>query len=115
MSETIVCTFDDLARAQSARDALAAEGFDPRAMHLTVRDDEAGPAEGGFVAGNGEVSTGGNTAYRPKPLKNAYEQNYQPVRWRAGIVLSVAIEHPQDRSRVKDIVGRFGAVRLDDP
>jgi hypothetical protein len=111
MTDTVVCTFDDLASAESARAALVADGFDARALQLTVLDDEAGPAEGNFVAGNGAVSVGGNTAFRPQPPKDAYRQDYQPVRRRAGNLLCVAVEDPQDRSRVEAIVARFGALR----
>ena len=61
---TVVCTFDELARAESAREALVADGFDPDAVRVTGQNDE-------------------------------------PVRRRAGAVLSVALERAQDRRRWK--------------
>ena len=115
MSPILLRTFDDLDCAQAARDALLDQGV--QAVELTVLRDEAGPAEGNFIAGNGAVGTGGNTAFVPQPRsdESAYCQNYQPVRYRAGYLLRVSVRNDDERQRAEATLKRFHGIDVDRP
>jgi hypothetical protein len=111
MTPTIVRTFDELESVQAARAALIDIGFDADRIELTVLQDEAGPAQGNFVSGNGAVSTGGNTSFKPEPPSDdPYRQDYQPVRYRAGHVLVVTVTNDAELARAEQALERFGGI-----
>ena len=114
MTSPLVRTFDDLEDSQAARAALIEVGFDADRIELTVLQDEAGPAEGNFVSGNGAVSTGGNTAFKPEPPSDdPYRQDYQPVRYRAGHVLVVAVTSDEESRRAERALEPFGGIDVE--
>ena len=108
MSQHVLRVFDSLASAQSARAALVAGGFGP--VGLEVLTDEAGPAQGNFVSGNGAVTTGGNTAFKPEPPHDAYAQNFQPVRERATCLLCVEVSDDTARRLAESALAPFGGI-----
>ena len=57
MSHTLIKVYDDFSAAQNAREQLLASGFSSSSVHLSSRDDEAGPVEGNFTVGNKIIST----------------------------------------------------------
>lgn len=52
MNEPLICVFDRLEDALLAREALLSAGFDGEAVLLRSNDDESGPVEGNFAAGD---------------------------------------------------------------
>jgi hypothetical protein len=55
MPQTLVRTFDRFDEAMAARLALIEAGFQADALTLQAPEDDGGPAEGNFVAGNGRA------------------------------------------------------------
>jgi hypothetical protein len=49
MGITVIRIYDDFSAAQMARAELLSAGFGEASVHLTTKDDEAGPIQGNFV------------------------------------------------------------------
>ena len=83
MQHAIIRVFDVFDHAEHARDALLGDGFGREAVSLSVRDDEAGPAQGNFTVGNLPVQSEQHT----------YERNYANATQRGQCIVTV---HPAD-------------------
>lgn len=99
MNHAIVRIFDVYDHAQSARDALLAEGFAPDGVTMSIANDEAGPVEGNFTVGNSPVESQGHT----------YERNYAKPQQAGQCLITVAADDESSAARAAGILARFGA------
>lgn len=115
MTQPLIRTFERYADAQQARDALLGAGFEGR-VELSVRDDEAGPVEGNFTAGNGRPARSGEPGVR-EPLTragdDAYHRNFRDVAHRGLHLLVVQAGDGDEQQRARAILDRYGAVDID--
>lgn len=100
MADELVRIYDRLADAEQARERLLASGFAPSNVHLSARDDEAGPVEGNFVAGNGRETR--------DRREDGYHTNFARVVQRGTCMLTVDAEDEGRRQRATEILDRLG-------
>jgi hypothetical protein len=94
MPQPLVVTFDRLADAEAARQALIDAGFTPASIELVSREDEAGPVQGNFTVGDGHPDTHGNP----------YELNYEDVEQRGTLLMTVDVEDGERRALAASIL-----------
>lgn len=115
MPQPLIRSFESFSDAEQAREALMAAGFGGR-VELSVRDDEAGPVEGNFMAGNGRIATASGEGAR-QPLMAAgddiYHRNFRYVAHRGVNLLVVQAEEGDEQQRARAILDRYGAVDID--
>jgi hypothetical protein len=99
MNHTIVRIFDDYDQAQSARDALLAEGFAGDGVSIRVANDEAGAVEGNFTVGNAQAESG----------DHSYDGNYANPRQVSQCIVTVDAGDEQTAARAAGIMACFGA------
>lgn len=99
MNHAIVRIFDVYDHAQSARDALLAEGFAPDGVLMSIANDEAGPVEGNFTVGNLPMESDLHT----------YERNYAEAPNIAHCLITVAADDEVAAAKAAGILARFGA------
>jgi hypothetical protein len=99
MNHPIVRIFDDYDHAQSARDALLAEGFAADGVTMRVANDEAGAVEGNFLVGNSHAGS----------EDNSYDGNYANPRQVSQCILTVDAGDDETAARAEGILARFGA------
>ena len=99
MNHAIVRIFDVYDHAQSARDALLAEGFPPDGIMMSIANDEAGPVEGNFTVGNLPMESDRHT----------YDRNYAEVPKVAQCLVMVAADDEAAAAKAASILARFGA------
>jgi hypothetical protein len=99
MSATVVRIFDVLARAEQARQALLADGFDAAEVELSIVSDEAGPVAGNFAVGNSPDES----------VRHTYQRNYATTRETAQCIVSVAAADAVRAGLAASILSRFGA------
>lgn len=99
MSATVVRIFDVLERAEQARQALLADGFDAAEVELSIVSDEAGPVEGNFTVGNNPTES----------VRHTYQRNYANMRETAQCIVSVAAADSARAGMAASILARFGA------
>lgn len=116
MANTLMKAYDELANAESARNALLGSGFDSDHVQLTAREDEAGPAEGSFVLeykdktpaeGHDRSVFDAMFGGRDDPNEG---RGHSPVAWRASYVLTVHAEDDAQLARASEIADRFGGI-----
>ena len=98
INHAVMGVFDDFDKAEQARAALMADGFDADALELKVHNDEAGPVEGNFYVGNTPSES----------AEHVYERNYNAVQ-RAQCMLVVDAADPATGARASAIMAGFGA------
>ncbi|NHZ90497.1 hypothetical protein F2P45_15930 [Massilia sp. CCM 8733] len=91
--------FDDVDRAEEARAALLADGFDASALELKVHNDEAGPVEGNFYVGNTPSES----------EQHVYDSNDANPVQRAQCMLVVDANDAATAARACAIMAGFGA------
>jgi hypothetical protein len=94
MKANLVATFDRLADAEAARNALIGAGFAPTAIHLVSREDEAGPVQGNFTVGDGRPDTHGDP----------YDRNYDIVQHRGTLLMNVEVDDDAHRRVASEIL-----------
>lgn len=99
MNHAIAMIFDVYDHAQSARDALLAEGFPADEVSMSVANDEAGAVQGNFTVGNLPMESEQHT----------YDRNYANVRQAAQCLITVAAQDEAAAARAAGIMARFGA------
>jgi hypothetical protein len=99
MNHAIVRIFDDYDHAQSARDALLAEGFAADAVNIRIANDEAGAVEGNFTVGNSQTQS----------EDHSYERNYANAQQLSQCIVTVDAGDDQAAARAAGIMARFGA------
>lgn len=99
MNQPVVRIFDVFERAEQARQALLAEGFDAGGVSLHISDDEAGPVKGNFTVGNSPTESQHHT----------YQRNYASIGQVAQCILSVDAADAASAARADAILARFGA------
>jgi hypothetical protein len=114
MSAPLLRTFGRFEDASSARDALVAAGLPPSAVAFRVIEDEAGPVEGNFVAGNGRTESG-RTPARGILVGSEipYDKNFADTVSRGGHLLLVEPADEQQRAQALAILDRFESVDVD--
>jgi hypothetical protein len=110
----MVRTFDRIEDAEAARRALLDAGFAPERIELSSRDDEAGPQEGNFVAGNGRVDAGRPGEFPvAHSVEDAYDSNYQPVEWHSAQLLVVMVVDADERRRAESTLAPWHPVDVE--
>ncbi len=99
MANTLLRVYDEFSAAQHARDALLSSGFPPHTVHLTSRDDEAGPVSGNFTVGNAKVGSNASG--------DVYKHKFADVVQRGVYLLEVEPDNDDERARASDIMGRY--------
>jgi hypothetical protein len=105
MPTPLTLIYDTFEAASGARDALLDAGFDTASIGLDVHADEAGPAEGNFILGNGRDTTRGvadPTAYQP------YDRNFRHGTPRRTTLMTVATADDRRRDEAAAIATRYG-------
>jgi hypothetical protein len=118
MTTTLIHSYDTLFDAESAQQQLLASGFSSENIHLTVKEDEAGPVQGNFTVGNGthddsaELDPG-----EPPGVHNneIYERDFKDVVQRGTYLLTVDADDDTQRQRAREILHRYGGVDLHVP
>lgn len=116
MSHTLIKVYDDFSAAQSAREQLLASGFSSSSVHLSARDDEAGPVEGNFTVGNKDRDTkGAGGLFRsllgghddPTASDDVYTRKFENVVQRGMYMLTVDATDDNEAARASDIINRL--------
>lgn len=117
MSETEALTvrsFDTLAAAAAAVNALVDVGFEHGAIELRVIEDEAGPAQGNFIIGNGATTHGGAPgAIRVGP-DAPYNGNFRHPKDRSVHLVIVQTPDAEQRRRAEDVMQQAGGHDVQD-
>lgn len=101
MANTLLRVYEEFSAAQHAREALLSSGFPASSVHLTSRDDEAGPVSGNFTVGNAESD---RNAYG-----DVYTSKFADVVQRGVYLLEVEPGNDEERARASDIMGRYSS------
>lgn len=116
MSHTLVKVYDDFTIAQQAREQLLASGFSSSSVHLSSKEDEAGPVEGNFTVGNKDSDTKGpGGLFRslvgghddPTSSDDVYTRKFANATQRGIYMLTVDAGSETDAARASDIMNRF--------
>ena len=111
----VIRTFDRIEDGEAARRALLEAGFGEERVQLSAREDEAGPQEGNFIAGNGRVDAGRRGQFPvAQGVEDAYEANFQPVERRSSQMLVVMVADEQERRRAEAALARWPALDVDE-
>ena len=117
MTETEALTirsFDTLAAAAAAVNALVADGFEHGAIELRVIEDEAGPAQGNFIIGNGATTHGGTPdAIRVGP-DAPYQSNFRDPKDRSVHLVIVQTPDEGRRRRAEGVMQAAGGHDVQD-
>lgn len=105
MQHAAMRIFDVLERAQTAREALLADGFDAADILVNIANDEGGPVESNFVVGNSPVESDDHT----------YERNYAASTQGAQCIVTVAAADAALAARADAILALHGARTIADP
>ena len=100
----LLLTFDVLERAEAARSALLAEGFEADAVQVRAREDETGGTQGDFTVGSGRAASAS---------RSRYEANFGDEAKRGQVLMTVALADAQARERALRIVQPFGAIDVE--
>jgi hypothetical protein len=118
MATTLIHSYDTLFDAESAQQQLLASGFSSENIHLTVKEDDAGPVQGNFTVGN---ATSDNSAEldpgEPSGVHNdeVYERDFKDAVQRGTYLLTVDADDDTERQRASEILQRYGGVDLHVP
>ena len=116
MSHTLVKIYDNFSTAQHAREQLLASGFSSSSVHLSSREDEAGPVEGNFTVGNKDSDTSGpGGLFRslvgghddPTDSDDMYTRKFANAVQRGIYMLTVDAVSETEAARASDIMNRF--------
>jgi hypothetical protein len=105
----LICSFDRFEDAQEARAQLLAEGLPSAAVTLRVIEDEAGPAEGNFVSGNGRRDA---TTSREAVITGGvipYDRNFARTVSRGVFLLAIEVDDGAQRRRAQVVLERYAA------
>ena len=108
--DPLVRSFASLDEATHARQALVDEGIDPDRMEVRVIQDEAGPVEGNFVAGNGRTAHGGEPGAVLAGPEIPYEENFKRTVTRGVHLLMVDVRDADSRARAQGVLEQSGGV-----
>ena len=105
MPPPLTLIYDTLEAASQAGSALVGAGFASERIVIDVHEDEAGPAEGNFILGNGRDTTrgiGDPAAWQP------YASNFRSSRGQRTTMLTVEAADDALRDEAAAIAARFG-------
>lgn len=118
MATTLIHSYDTLFDAESAQQQLLASGFASENIHLTVKEDEAGPVQGNFTVGNGTRDySAALDPTEPSGVNNdeTYERDYKDPVQRGTFLLTVDADDDTQRQRASEILHRYGGNDLHVP
>ena len=98
MEAPLIYVFDDFAVAERAHEELLSCGFERSAVQLTVRDDEAGPAQGNFTVGDNPEAAGGHD----------YQHTFASPTHRGGCMLMITPFDPAQATYAIALMARYG-------
>lgn len=111
MTETeaiVVGSFDTLPAAANAVNALIAAGVEHGAIRLNVIEDEAGPAEGNFIIGNGVTVHGKQVGPIRADGDEPYDLNLRNPKDRSGQLVMVHARDEAQRGRIQQVLREAG-------
>lgn len=111
MTETeaiVVGSFDTLPAAANAVNALVAAGVEHGAIRLNVIEDEAGPADGNFIIGNGLTAHGGQVGPIRADGDEPYDPNLRHPKQRSGQLVMVQARDEAQRARIRQVLRAAG-------
>lgn len=108
MANPVIGAYDTLDAAQSAREALLANGFAPDDIELRVMQTEAGPVKNNFYLDDKDTGTGPTDEFGFEERTDAYG-NASP-EWGANVLLTVGAEDETQLARARDIMNSTGAL-----
>lgn len=103
MSNTLIKVYDDFSVAQAVRERLLASGFPSSRVHLSAREDEAGPVEGNFTVGNKD-----DDAKDIRGSDDPYTRDFANVVQRGIYMLTVDANSEDESARASDILNQQG-------
>ena len=116
MSITLIRIYNDLSQAENARRELLDSGIESSHIELKSKEDEAGPVQGNFVAGNDESKEdaflrrfGSATGAE----EQTYERDYRDAIQRGTILLAVQADNDEECELTSNIMERFGGIDID--
>jgi hypothetical protein len=109
-----VRSFSTLEAASAAMEALAAAGLPKDAVQLTVLEDEAGPAAGNFLVGNGETTHGGAPSAVRAGRDVPYDENFRAPANRGGFLLTLHGLDAAQLARADATLSPFDCVAVED-
>jgi hypothetical protein len=118
MPNTLIKVYDDFSAAESVRDQLLVSGFPSSSVHLSVREDEAGPVQGNFTVGNKNPNSEGAFEMVRSMFNGSdspYERDFADVEQRGIYMLTVDASDEDESARASEIMNQFGAPRPDRP
>jgi hypothetical protein len=118
MATTLIHSYDTLFDAESAQQQLLASGFSSENIHLTVREDEAGPVQGNFTVGNGTSDYSARLdPTEPSGVNNdeTYERDFKDTMQRGTFLLTVDADDEAQRRRASEILQRYGGLDMHVP
>lgn len=119
MTNTLVRIYDELERAENARNDLLGSGFAATQMHLSVRDDEAVPIEGNFYVGDPatadhDAAPGQGVGGFFKSLVGSdtdeYDKRFRNVEQRGSYMLTIEVTNDEEATAACKITARHGAL-----
>ena len=118
MATTLIHSYDTLFDAESAQQQLLASGFASENIHLTVKEDEAGPVQGNFTVGNGTSDySAALDPGEPAGVNNdeTYERDFKDPVQRGTYLLTVDTDDDAQHQRASEILQRYGGIDLHVP
>lgn len=125
MAITVVRIYDDFRAAEQARAELLRSGFGESSVHLTTREDEAGPVRGNFVLPGkdrapddekgffGNLFSGGRDA-RAGGNSRARQNRREQIAQHGIYLLTVDAGDDTQYDRAADIMNRYGAFDVEE-
>jgi hypothetical protein len=111
MAHTLIRLFRQIDRAQEAREALLASGFDPGDVQLEASEDEAGTAAGNFLLPREDTpegrAIGADRSAEPPARQPDTTTNSQAVT-RGQYILTVEAGDDGALERAAQIAARYG-------
>lgn len=117
MANTLVRVYDRFSDAENARNQLLDAGFPASRVHLTSKEDEAGPVQGNFTVGDASTSLGGVRGAIDSLMgrdDHTYQHDYANVVQCGSFLLTVDVEDDVQSARASDITQRFGGIDVDE-
>jgi hypothetical protein len=120
MAITLVRVYDNYPAAEMARVELLRSGFSRDLVHLSAKEDEAGPVQGNFAVDDKDHSPGGGRKFfgglfgRRNALNiRARQQAAEKPVQRGNFLLTVDTSNHAQYAHAADIMKRFGAIDVE--
>lgn len=113
MEQSVVAVFDNRNDAQSALEALLAEGFKSANARITSAESSGGSVTTSHDAGSREGDSLGDKIARFFGFDDEYQETYSEAMRRGHYVLQVDASDSKEVTRAQDIIYRFNPANID--